>query len=384
MKSSQFLKTVSLTSLSLICCLLILMRATQNNKHSINISGYGIFVIIFIIILVVYSDSLFGNSNCSIDTFDNILEKFNEIENEASIDQEYIIPTDNINNSSNIPMPISDSNNTLSTPNTDNLLSSNTMNMNTMNTNMDTMNTNMNTMNTNFTTTPIIQNIQEVNNLTLPATQNNNLTLPATQNNNLTLPTKQNNNLTLPISSNNTNLTLPISPDNNNLTLPINKTNTKLTSTVTQNNTNLSLPVTQKTMKQNVMEEEDIGMRPVTTEEIRTMVKEIIKESSKSYLEKEEYKEKDPLYYMNTGDLIDNSWENQFSVLNTKYWKPYFYDAKPPVCVGDNKYNATPTVMHTPYLELKNFSETTIKPAKLVNNNSTLSSSTQTNKPINV
>jgi hypothetical protein len=110
----------------------------------------------------------------------------------------------------------------------------------------------------------------------------------------------------------------------------------------------------------------DINLKAVSEQDVRNIVKQLMKENNKGYLEQDEYKEKDPLYYMNTGELIDNSWENQYSVINTKFWKPYFYEATPPVCMGNNdNCTANPTVMHTPYLELKNFNQTTIKPTQI-------------------
>jgi cell division septation protein DedD len=65
----------------------------------------------------------------------------------------------------------------------------------------------------------------------------------------------------------------------------------------------------------------DINLKAVSEQDVRNIVKQLMKENNKGYLEQEEYKEKDPLYYMNTGELIDNSWENQYSVINTKFWK---------------------------------------------------------------
>ena len=93
----------------------------------------------------------------------------------------------------------------------------------------------------------------------------------------------------------------------------------------------------------------------ISKDEIRSIIKEVVlQERGKDFLESPDYKKMDPLYYTNKGELIDRSWENQFSVLDTKHWRPYV--APPPVCIGKDKpCDACPTVMHTPYLELKHF-----------------------------
>lgn len=94
---------------------------------------------------------------------------------------------------------------------------------------------------------------------------------------------------------------------------------------------------------------------PVSRDEIRQIIREVVMhERHTDFLEKPEYAQKNPLYYTNKGDLIDRSWENQFTVLDTKHWRPYV--SPPPLCVGTNEAcQACPTVMHSPYLELKNF-----------------------------
>ena len=90
----------------------------------------------------------------------------------------------------------------------------------------------------------------------------------------------------------------------------------------------------------------------ITKKDAVDIIKHLV--SSKSYLENEDYRGNDPAFYTNKGDLIDRSWENQFVVLDTKYWKPCV--APPPACLGkDDSCVPCPTIMHTPYLELKQF-----------------------------
>jgi hypothetical protein len=419
MKSLEFLKTVSLTSLIFICSLLIYTRLSHPIQLYKDASGYGAFIISFLLILVFFSESLFSTSNCSIDYFDNMMEQFNETDMNTSVEQENILPTN-----TSIPttiLPQTETSNLLTEPtNMENSLSAtltpqnNPINMeNSLSATLTPQNNPINMENSlSATLTPqnnyinmenslLSSSLAPVNNyinmensllssslaplnnqITTPNLTNTNLVLPVTnttyQNNQITTP-----NLVLPVTNN--QLTMkPISTQNNQVTTP-NLASTNLVLPVSANATipKLSdIEITEKKLEENT----NFDFHAVTTEEIRALVKEMVKESKHSYLEKEEYKEKDPLYYMNTGDLIDNSWDNQFTVLNTKYWKPYFYDAKPPVCMGNNdNCQANPTTMHTPYLELKDFSKTTIKPAKLVNNDSGKSTiHTQTNKPVGV
>ena len=75
------------------------------------------------------------------------------------------------------------------------------------------------------------------------------------------------------------------------------------------------------------------------------------------FLSTAEYGEKDPLYYANTGDLIDRSWREKYTILDTKHWKPY--TAPPPVCLDrESPCPPCPVVMHTPYLDLSLFHKT--------------------------
>jgi hypothetical protein len=78
------------------------------------------------------------------------------------------------------------------------------------------------------------------------------------------------------------------------------------------------------------------------------------------YLNNLEYREKDPSYYISPGDLIDNSWDNSYSLVDSRHWKPY--TSIPPVC----KNKDLPCVpcnsgQYLPYLELKNFNQDTVK-----------------------
>jgi len=92
----------------------------------------------------------------------------------------------------------------------------------------------------------------------------------------------------------------------------------------------------------------------ITKKDAVDIIKSLVTSKKSSYLENEDYKRYDPDYYTNKGDLIDRSWENQFVILDTKHWKPY--QIPPPVCLGkDDSCVPCPTIMHTPYLELKQF-----------------------------
>ena len=78
------------------------------------------------------------------------------------------------------------------------------------------------------------------------------------------------------------------------------------------------------------------------------------------FLNKLEYQQKDPQYYISSGDLINNSWDNAYSLVDSKHWKPYVSPA--PVCVG-NDSPCTPCNSGTymPFLELHNFNKMATK-----------------------
>jgi hypothetical protein len=80
-------------------------------------------------------------------------------------------------------------------------------------------------------------------------------------------------------------------------------------------------------------------------------------ESKYGFLDEKTYVDKDPLYYANTGDLVDRSWKQMYTILDTKHWKPY--TKPPPVCLDrDTPCKPCPVIMHTPYLDLSQFSGT--------------------------
>jgi len=114
--------------------------------------------------------------------------------------------------------------------------------------------------------------------------------------------------------------------------------------------------------KPNVKRDEEIPIPPQTSEpsklyseqEVSDIVNSALVKKRNDWLDKPEYKEKDPLYYTSKGELIDNSWDNQYVILDTKHWKPYI--TPPPICAGkDDPCDTCPTIMHMPYLELRNF-----------------------------
>lgn len=74
-------------------------------------------------------------------------------------------------------------------------------------------------------------------------------------------------------------------------------------------------------------------------------------------LSSQDYADKDQLYYVNKGDLIDKEWKDKFTILDTKHWKPY--NDPPPVCLDKNEPCAPcPVIMHSPYLDLSQFRKT--------------------------
>lgn len=76
-----------------------------------------------------------------------------------------------------------------------------------------------------------------------------------------------------------------------------------------------------------------------------------------AFLTSRKYEEKDPLYYANTGDLVDRSWKQMYTILDTKHWKPY--TQPPPVCLDrETPCKPCPVVTHTPYLDLSQFDKT--------------------------
>jgi len=78
------------------------------------------------------------------------------------------------------------------------------------------------------------------------------------------------------------------------------------------------------------------------------------------YLNNLEYREKDPSYYISPGDLIDNSWDNSYSLVDSRHWKPY--TSIPPVCRNkDLPCVPCNSGQYLPYLELKNFNQDTVK-----------------------
>lgn len=92
----------------------------------------------------------------------------------------------------------------------------------------------------------------------------------------------------------------------------------------------------------------------ITMVDVQNLIDRKIRQISNSYLNQPEYQTKDSDYYTNTGDLVDRSWDNQYTLLDTKYWKPYV--PPPPLCIGRNEpCDSCPTINHMPYLELKNF-----------------------------
>lgn len=83
-----------------------------------------------------------------------------------------------------------------------------------------------------------------------------------------------------------------------------------------------------------------------------------------AFLSSNNYGGKDPLYYANSGDLIDRSWKDKYVILDTKHWKPYI--SPPPICLDrDKPCDACPVTMFTPYLDLSQFGSTTITPPSL-------------------
>lgn len=80
-------------------------------------------------------------------------------------------------------------------------------------------------------------------------------------------------------------------------------------------------------------------------------------EDKYAFLNEKTYVDKDPLYYANTGDLVDRSWKQMYTILDTKHWKPY--TKPPPVCLDrDTPCKPCPVIMHTPYLDLSQFGGT--------------------------
>ena len=77
------------------------------------------------------------------------------------------------------------------------------------------------------------------------------------------------------------------------------------------------------------------------------------------FLDKLDYQGHDPLYYINKGDLIDCSWDNQYSLVDSKHWKPY--TPPPPVCVKQDTCEPSSTSLFMPYLELRHFDKKVTK-----------------------
>lgn len=92
----------------------------------------------------------------------------------------------------------------------------------------------------------------------------------------------------------------------------------------------------------------------VTMTDVQNLIDKKLRQINNTYLDQPEYQTKDSDYYTNKGDLIDRSWENQYTLLDTKYWKPYI--SPPPLCIGRKEpCDSCPTINHMPYLELKDF-----------------------------
>lgn len=82
-----------------------------------------------------------------------------------------------------------------------------------------------------------------------------------------------------------------------------------------------------------------------TEDDLDKLLEQRMQERYKGFITKPDYQGENPAYYASKGHMIDSSWDNEYTILNTKYWLPS-YKSVPP-CIGLDKPCEPCPVMHT-------------------------------------
>jgi hypothetical protein len=112
----------------------------------------------------------------------------------------------------------------------------------------------------------------------------------------------------------------------------------------TQNKSNTNLDTWQRVLSQKDTPKKD---------DIDVLIKKGLVQKY-DFLNNLAYQNENPLYYINSGDLVDNSFDNPYTLVDSKHWKPH--RAKPPVCVNkDAPCEPCAINSHVPYLDVTKF-----------------------------